>query len=84
MKKLTNPKTSKKTNTCCTTECCCQPKSSPFVAITAVISGVYLVIVILTLIFAKEQLGIVVGIIWGFVALALIACISVVKSQKKL
>ena len=41
----------------------------PFVKLAGTLGGIFLVIVVVFLIFAKEQLGLISNIIWAFVAL---------------
>lgn len=61
---------------------CCGDKD-PFVAITAIVGGISLVMVVLFLIFAKEQVGIMIPIVWAFVVLAFVACIFAYKTRKE-
>lgn len=58
-------------------------EKSPFMSIPIALAGIYLVIVILFLIFAKDQLRYLIGIIWGFVALGAIAIYFLYKSKQK-
>jgi len=45
------------------------PDNNPFVAITAVTLGIFLVVVILFLLFANKQILFLTYLIWGFVVL---------------
>ncbi len=58
-------------------------EENPFMNIPIALAGIYLVIVVLFLIFAKDQLGYLIGIIWGFVALGAIAIYFLYKSKQK-
>jgi hypothetical protein len=46
---------------------------NPFIAIPSSLAGIFLVIVVLFLIFAKDSLGLLVALIWGFVVLGIVA-----------
>jgi hypothetical protein len=52
-------------------ECC--KDGNPFVAIPSVVLGIFLVVVILWLILAKEQLALLIPLVWGFVVLGIVA-----------
>lgn len=56
---------------------------NPFIAIPSALAGIFLVIVVLFLIFAKESLGILLGLIWGFVVLGIVAMFFAYQSAKK-
>jgi hypothetical protein len=47
--------------------------NNPFVAITAVTGGIFLVIAVVFLIFAKADLALLIPIVWGFVILGVFA-----------
>lgn len=63
-------------------ECFCD-KGNPFVAIPASLAGIFLVIIALVLIFAEEQLGIIVPIAWAFVVLGIVALVFAYRAQQK-
>jgi len=46
---------------------------SPFIAIPSALGGIFLVIVILFLIFARDQIVFLTGLLWGFVVLGIFA-----------
>jgi hypothetical protein len=48
---------------------CCKNDGGPFVGIGASLCGIFMVIAVLFLIFAKDQLEYLVAIAWGFVIL---------------
>jgi L-asparagine transporter-like permease len=56
---------------------------NPFIAIPSSLGGMFLVIVIMFLIFAKDSLGILLGLIWGFVVLGIVAMAFAYQSTKK-
>jgi len=62
-----------------------QKKENPndiFIAIPAALAGIFLVIVIMFLIFAKDQLNYLESIAWAFAAMAIFAVIFVYNAQK--
>jgi formate hydrogenlyase subunit 3/multisubunit Na+/H+ antiporter MnhD subunit len=59
------------------------PGENPFIVIPAVIASIYLVIVIMFLIFAKDQLNYLESIAWAFAAMAIFAVIFAYNTQKK-
>ena len=50
-----------------------ESEKSPFVAIPSSLAGIFLVVVILFLIFARDSLALLVSLIWGFVVLGIVA-----------
>lgn len=57
---------------CCSTDCCdtnCCKNHGVFVGISAVLGGILMIITVLFLIFAKDNLEYLLGIAWGFVIL---------------
>lgn len=50
-------------------KCECREDKSPFVAVPASLGGIYLVIVLFFLLFAKESLEYLVPIAWAFVVM---------------
>ena len=63
-------------------ECCCNDKG-PFVAIPSALAGIFLVIVVLFLLFAKESLGLLIPLVWAFVVLGILAMMFAFKAMKK-
>ncbi len=55
---------------------------SPFIAIPASMGGIFLVVVVLFLIFAKDQIVYLGGILWGFVILGIFATFFAYLSGK--
>jgi hypothetical protein len=60
---------------------CCK-EGNPFVAIPAVLGGIFLVICVLFLLFGREQMGILVPIVWAFVVLGIVAILAARKANK--
>lgn len=60
-------------------ECC--PNRDYFIAIPASLGGIYLAIVVLFLILAKDQLEQVIPIVWAFVVLGVVALYFAYKSE---
>jgi hypothetical protein len=58
-------------------------KENHYVSIVAVTLGIFLVLTALFLIFAKEQLGILVPISWAFVVLGIVAAALSGRRDKK-
>ena len=58
-------------------------EKSPFLAIPSALGGIFLVIVILFLIFARDQIVFLTGILWGFVVLGIAATFFAYLSGKK-
>jgi L-asparagine transporter-like permease len=58
-------------------------EKSPFIAIPSSLAGIFLVIVIMFLIFAKESLDILIGLVWGFVVLGIVAMAFAHQSMRK-
>ena len=56
---------------------------NPFVAIPASLGGLYLGLICLLLIFAKEQVVLAVPLIWGFVVLGVFAMFFAYKATNK-
>jgi hypothetical protein len=56
---------------------------NPFVAIVAVTGGIFFVTAIVFLIFAKEQLALLVPIVWAFVVMAVMIAFFTHLSGKK-
>jgi len=56
---------------------------SPFVAIGASLAGILMIIAVLFLIFAKDQLAYLLGIAWGFVILGVFLGFFAFLSMKK-
>lgn len=61
-------------------ECC---EKNPFVAIPASMAGMFLVVVILFLIFAKESIALLIPLSWAFVVLAIVGMALVQKTMMK-
>jgi VIT1/CCC1 family predicted Fe2+/Mn2+ transporter len=57
--------------------------NNPFIAIPSSLAGIFLVITVLFLIFAKESLALLVSLIWGFVVLGIVAMFFAYQSAKK-
>jgi type III secretory pathway component EscT len=57
--------------------------NNPFIAIPSSLAGIFLVIVIMFLIFANGSLDILVDLIWGFVALGVVAMAFSYQSTKR-
>jgi hypothetical protein len=53
------------------TKCCKTENNGPFVGIGASISGIFMIIAIIFLMFAKDQLIYLVSIAWAFVLLGI-------------
>ncbi len=58
-------------------------ENNPFVAIPASVGGIFLVIVILFLILANEQLGLLIPLAWAMVTLGIVALFFAYKAGKK-
>ena len=58
-------------------------EGNPFVAIPASLGGLYLGLVCLLLIFARDQVVLAVPLIWGFVVLGIAALFFAYLAQKK-
>jgi hypothetical protein len=61
---------------------CCNDKG-PFVAIPAAMAGIFLVLAVLFIIFAKASLGLLIPLFWGFVVLGIVAMLFAYKAMKK-
>jgi hypothetical protein len=61
---------------------CCSDKSQ-FTGICASTLGIFLVLAVLFLIFAKESLALLVPIVWAFIVLAIVALMFAYKAMKK-
>lgn len=57
--------------------------NNPFIAIPSSLAGIFLVIVVLFLIFARESLELLTSLIWGFVVLGIVAMFFAYQSTKK-
>ena len=62
-------------------ECC--NDNNPFVAITAVTGGIFLVLAVLFLIFASSRLELLVPIVWAFVILGVMVSLFALLAVKK-
>lgn len=62
--------------------CCCKEDKSPFIAVPASLGGIYLVVVALFLIFAKENADLLVDIAWAFVVMCLSGVLFAYWSMK--
>jgi len=62
---------------------CCGTDKMPFVAIPSAMAGIFLVLAVLFIIFAKDSLGLLVPLIWGFVVLGIVAMFYAYKVMKK-
>lgn len=61
-----------------------EKKENQFVSIIAVTLGIFMIITVLFLILAKEQLGLLVPLSWAFVVLGIVvAAFSARKDKKK-
>jgi len=58
-------------------------ENNPFVAIAAVTGGIFLVLAIVFLIFAKDKLDLLVPLLWGFVLLGVLISFFALLSAKK-
>ena len=58
-------------------------EKNPFIAIPAVLGGIFLVIVLFFLLLARDQLVWLNSIVWGFVVLGILAMAFAYKAQKK-
>jgi L-asparagine transporter-like permease len=56
---------------------------SPFIAIPASLAGIFLVIVFMFLIFAKDQLRSLDSIVWAFAVMGIVAIIFAYKTKEK-
>jgi hypothetical protein len=63
-------------------DCCCNDKSQ-FTSICASTLGIFLVLAVLFLIFAKSELALLVPIVWAFIVLGFFAMMFAYKSMKK-
>jgi hypothetical protein len=63
-------------------EDCCNNKG-PFVAIPSAMAGIFLVLAVLFLLFAKTSLGLLVPIVWAFVVLGIVALLVAARAMKK-
>jgi hypothetical protein len=63
-------------------DCCCSDKSQ-FTGICASTLGIFLVLAVLFLIFAKDRLDLLVPIVWAFIVLAIVALFFAYKAMKK-
>jgi len=61
---------------------CCNDKG-PFVAIPSALAGIFLVIAVLFILFAKESLALLIPIVWAFVVLGFFAMMFAFKAAKK-
>ncbi|MFC1691062.1 hypothetical protein ACFL0W_02665 [Nanoarchaeota archaeon] len=64
-------------------EQCCKHGNEPFIAIPAAMGGIYLVIVVMFLIFAKEMIATVISVVWAFAVMAIVAMFFAYKAQVK-
>lgn len=62
---------------------CCGTDKGPFVAIPAAMAGIFLVLAVLFLLFAKTSLGLLIPLFWGFVVLGIVAIFFAYKAMKK-
>ena len=56
---------------------------NPFVAITVPLAGIFFIIVVMFLIFAKDNLQYLIPIVWAFVVLGAVANLFALLSLKK-
>lgn len=66
---------------CCDGDCC-KNGAGNFVGIAAVLGGILLVMTVLFLIFARDQLSYLLGIAWGFVLLGVFLGLFTLLSMK--
>ena len=62
-------------------DCCCD--NSQFVGICASTLGIFLVLAVIFLIFAKDSLDLLVPIVWAFIVLGFFAMLFAYKAMKK-
>jgi Na+/H+ antiporter NhaC len=58
-------------------------KENQYVSIVAVTLGIFMVVSVLFLIFANDQLGILVPLSWAFVVMGIVAAAFASKKDKK-
>ncbi|MGV8151368.1 MAG: hypothetical protein ACP5NV_06610 [Candidatus Woesearchaeota archaeon] len=58
-------------------------KENQYVSIVAVTLGIFMIITVLFLILAKDQLGILVPLSWAFVVMGIVASVFSSKKDKK-
>jgi VIT1/CCC1 family predicted Fe2+/Mn2+ transporter len=63
-------------------ECCCNGKC-PFMAIPSALAGIFLVLAVLFLLFAKDQLALLIPLVWAFVVLGILAMLFALRAMKK-
>ena len=63
-------------------KCECRHDKSPFVAIPASLAGIFLVLTVLFLVFARDQLGLLVPLLWGFVVLGIVSLIASSRAER--
>ncbi len=54
-----------------------------FITIPVSLAGIFLIVVMMFLIFARDSLSILVGILWGFVVLGIVAMAFASQSLKR-
>ncbi len=60
---------------------CCK-EGNPFVTLAAVCGGMFLVVTLFVLIFNKENSGVLIPIVWGFVVLGIVLGAYQLKSLR--
>jgi len=60
-----------------------EKKENQYVSIVAVTLGIFMIITVLFLILAKDQLGLLIPISWAFVILGIVAAALSAKGNKK-
>ncbi len=60
-----------------------EKKENTFVSIVAVTLGIFMIITVLFLILAKDQLGLLVPLSWAFVVLGIVALALNARKDKK-
>jgi len=64
-------------------DACCYGNKNPFVAIPSALTGMFLGLAVLLMIFAKDNLDLLVPIVWAFVVVMVVAMAFAFKALKK-